>query len=152
MRWLSNKPLCIFCATSLIYLATAGGHFYTSDGGTMYEVTRSLLSKGSFEVPWESVPGCLGPDGKAYAPWGLGMSLAFIPFDLAGRLLAKLMPPLQDKADFLAFSSASLVNVFVTAWMAALVSSGAPGIPTTARCSTRPDPWCACFGGSRPGT
>lgn len=119
----SNKPLCIFIATSLIYLATAGGHFYTSDAGTMYEVTRSLLTKGTFEAPREYVPGCVGPDGKAYAPWGLGMSLAFIPFDLVGRALAGLAPSLREHADFLAHRCASMVNIPVTAWMAAMVAS-----------------------------
>jgi SAM-dependent methyltransferase len=53
------------------------------DGGTMYEVTRSIVDRGTFAISdeWNTLP---GPDGRAYGRYGLGLSLlGTVPYFLA---------------------------------------------------------------------
>lgn len=82
--------LLIFAATWLVYATTAGGTMGTTDAVTMFEVARSIVDRGSLDVPqtlaeetWR------GADGRYYAPFGIGQSLYDIPFLLAGRLVVR---------------------------------------------------------------
>ena len=77
--------LFVFIAAALLIVQEGAITGY--DGQTMYEVTRSLVERGTFAVSEEfnTLP---GPDGRHYSRYGLGLSLvAAIPY-VAARPLA----------------------------------------------------------------
>jgi hypothetical protein len=63
-----------------------GGAIYSSDGISMYEVTKSVVEDGDVSIThgvvWE------GRDGRYYAPFGIGLSLAALPVYLLIRPIA----------------------------------------------------------------
>lgn len=73
-----------------VYLASAGGRIVASDEHTVFLLTRSLVERQSFEVSEGNTE--QGPDGRLYAKAGLGQALASMPFYLAGKATAPLVP------------------------------------------------------------
>jgi SAM-dependent methyltransferase len=66
-----------------IFLVFQQGVVTGYDGGTMYEVTRSMVDGGTFSISgeWNTLP---GPDGLEYSRYGLGLSLlSAVPYVLA---------------------------------------------------------------------
>lgn len=81
----------LFVLIASIYLLTAAGRFANYDAETMFGVTRSLYTHGSFEVEGCSqVPRSLqcvqGVDGRYYSGYGVVTSIVALPFLAAGRL------------------------------------------------------------------
>lgn len=71
-----------------IYALTAAGHIYTIDSFLNYNVTSSIGSNGSLEIPpyMMTVEGC---GGRHYSKLGIGPSLVYLPFYWLGELLER---------------------------------------------------------------
>jgi hypothetical protein len=75
--------LWLFLLVATAFLAVQEGAVTSYDGQTTFEVTRSLVERGTFAVSEEfnTLP---GPDGRNYSRYGLGLSLvAAIPYVVA---------------------------------------------------------------------
>ncbi|MGQ9630792.1 MAG: flippase-like domain-containing protein [bacterium] len=86
----------IFALFFFIYLATAGGHFYSVDNWDLYKITRNLIEYGHLHK---------NPDGTGTVKFGLLPSLASVPLYLIGRYFT----------DNIKIFLVSLTNQFVTA-------------------------------------
>ena len=95
-----------------LLLLVASLRIGSGDGGTIYQVTRSLVEEGSFVIPppsrtavvvdpfGEPIPpeelrgggpyGAWGIDGQYYAQYGVGQPLLAVPFYLLGRGVHRL--------------------------------------------------------------
>jgi hypothetical protein len=81
----------VFLAVLSLYAATAGGSLATQDASAVYAQTRSLVERGTADVPPEiSGPAWRGVDGRYHLPFGIGQALYNIPFYLAGKLAIRL--------------------------------------------------------------
>jgi hypothetical protein len=111
--------LLVFAVALLVYGATAGGSLTTTDAVAAYELTESLVERRSVALEWNVVglEAALGPDGRAYSPFGIAQSIVNIPFYLAGRELEavtglRLGPP--DAIRRAAVAGASVVAAALT--------------------------------------
>jgi hypothetical protein len=84
--------LGIYLLFVAIYLFSSAGHFFSTDHVTVYRTTESMIETGSLAVPPINDT-VLGQDGRYYAPFGLGQSLAIIPWYMAGKLVDVVSPP-----------------------------------------------------------
>jgi hypothetical protein len=76
------------------YVAIARGVLTVGDDVLMFQVTESLLERGRVDVSaplTDSSPvrPVQGADGARYAKYGIGLSLAALPFDAGGRWLER---------------------------------------------------------------
>ena len=97
-----------------------GGHGYGGVGTTTYDVTRSMILRGSAAidtVPW----GKVGSDGRFYAQYGIGHSLYNIPFYLLGHVLARMSPALASQYDRLTMFTTLLGQPVISALTCALL-------------------------------
>lgn len=87
-----RTKLGIYLLFFAIYLISSAGHFFSTDHVTVYRTTESLIENGSLAVPpiQDTV---LGQDGHYYSPFGLGQSLAVIPWYLAGKFVEAISTP-----------------------------------------------------------
>lgn len=119
----------VFVAFLAIYLLTAPGYMWNTDGWTRYLVAVGLAEIGRPILPPSMLPGphwvVRGPDGSAYSYFGVGQSLAFMPFYLAGKGLQHLAG--ASTADWPAVL-ASFLNSVVAALLAVAVFALARGI------------------------
>jgi Glycosyl transferase family 2 len=82
----------LFLLMAATFLVFQQGVVTGYDGGTMYEVTKSMVDRGTTAVPeeWNALP---GRDGLAYSRYGLGLSIvAALPYALShpiGGLLGR---------------------------------------------------------------
>jgi hypothetical protein len=77
-------------AVWLMYISTSGGTMATGDGVAMFEAARSMIDRGTFDVPAsQSTELWRGTDGRYYTPFGIGQSLFDMPFIVAGRIAAR---------------------------------------------------------------
>ena len=77
-----------------LYLLGARGHFLSTDEVILYQVTQSLWEKGDLAVSiadQEEAP--LGRDGRHYAQYGPGQSVAALPLYGLGRAVETLLRP-----------------------------------------------------------
>lgn len=88
-RWLFVLFLCI-------YLLCARGRNTSSDAESMQCVTRAIVERHSFSIPPESPSAIEGKDGLFYSKYGIGKSLANVPFYLVGRVAARFVRRLPD--------------------------------------------------------
>jgi 4-amino-4-deoxy-L-arabinose transferase-like glycosyltransferase len=104
-RWTDNRiALTIFVAVSLIYVALSRGVFLYGDDILMFQVTESIVERGTFAVtsPHDegdnarSIP---GEDGRGYAKYGIGQSLVAIPLYVVSDLLLDPLLPLEEEHD-----------------------------------------------------
>ncbi|KAB2960950.1 MAG: hypothetical protein F9K18_10925, partial [Thermoanaerobaculia bacterium] len=77
-------------AFAAFYAATTRGQFVFGDDLLVFQVTESLLDGEGFAVASPADRGDVaraveGRDGRGYSKYGLGLSIAALPFDLAGR-------------------------------------------------------------------
>ncbi|MBI5837416.1 MAG: hypothetical protein HZB25_09235 [Candidatus Eisenbacteria bacterium] len=91
LRW-----AVLLCA-GLLYAATMSGTIVSSDGHTMFQLTRSLVERGSFDVP--SGNAFAGPDGRLYPKAGLGQALLGAPLYWAASRAAGLSPALAHRRE-----------------------------------------------------
>jgi SAM-dependent methyltransferase len=105
--------LVVMAASFLIFQQGAVTGY---DGGSMYAVTRSIVDHGTLAVSdeWNTLP---GRDGRAYARYGLGLSLvAAVPYALV-HPLASLSGRPQDIS---AAAVSSVMPLIVAGLIAAL--------------------------------
>ncbi len=93
--------LILFLWFALFYLLTTSGHIFTPDGTLMYLVTEGLVERGDPALPtqegdWSFWHTEIGRDGRRYAIYGLGPSLAAVPFYLLGRGVAEIAPATSE--------------------------------------------------------
>src|SRR3989338_5175763 len=113
---MSKIRILIFLFFLSLFILSSGGHFYTRDGLIMYKVAESIVEKGSFRVDGISPIGLAeGSDNHFYSPYGLGMSLVYIPFYAAGKSLASFLsaPEITVMTTCFANSFVSAVSMVV---------------------------------------
>jgi hypothetical protein len=76
---------------TLVCLLTADGTMTTTDAVIAYELTRSLVERGSIALPDDArgYEAYRGVDGRSYSPFGVAQSIFNIPFYAAGRRAAQ---------------------------------------------------------------
>lgn len=93
-----RSPAGIFVFVMLLCGLTAGGHLYSPDEEIMFRVTESLATRGALDVePIRDPQGGTfatkaGENGREYAQYGVGNSLAAVPLYWLGALLCKIVP------------------------------------------------------------
>ncbi|HEV3059047.1 MAG TPA: glycosyltransferase family 39 protein [Vicinamibacterales bacterium] len=85
-----RAALWLFGAFSLLYLSTSKGIFEYGDDWSMLYVTNAIVDHMGTDVPSDAPGSVHGKDGRFYSKYGLGQSLAAVPFYLAGHELAEL--------------------------------------------------------------
>lgn len=89
----------IFWLLVCLYFVTFGGHFYSGDGIEVARTAESLVMRGDLALvrgEGERDWGYPGRDGKRYAPYALGQSLAEAPF-IAAAVVATARLPLDER-------------------------------------------------------
>ncbi len=122
----------VFATVLAANLLLFSGTVRSADGGTMLAVTRSLATRGAWDVPPGSV-GKAGQDGRLYAQYGPACSVAALPLFLVGHgaaRLARLSPERTDQVEELAVA---LFNPMVVALIAVLVALAAAELGVSVR-------------------
>lgn len=68
-----------------VYLLTMAGRLTSGDGETVYQTTRSLITRGQLRVPPRPET-AIGRGGASYSKYGLGQSIAQAPFFVVGEV------------------------------------------------------------------
>jgi len=131
----SARRVCwgVFCLTLAVYVVTASGHYVGQDQEYTYRTARALVEQGTFAIQPLEQPneaGRIGVDGRFYAHYAPGLSLAMAPLIPVGRGLEGLTEGVRarytwgarDEADKAARILASYFNAPVTAATAALLA------------------------------
>jgi hypothetical protein len=109
-----SLAVCVFLMTLCVYLLTAGGHIVSEDGTQIFNTTRSLVREGSFALPYGHA--MEGRDGKLYCRYGIGQSLAAVPFYSVGLALSRIGPDVARKnPEFVERFATSMLNPFLGA-------------------------------------
>lgn len=100
-------------AALFFYLATAGGSLGSTDAVLTYEITKSIVERGSVAsaVDVKRLPQLHGVDGRIYAPFGIGQSIVNIPFYLAGRIVGERLGSATAHDDTIPKAFVALGNV-----------------------------------------
>lgn len=110
---MSRIPVFLFFA--LLYAATMSGTISSSDGHTMFLLTRSVVERGAVDVPGGNT--LAGVGGRAYPKAGIGQALLGVPAYWAASRLVEALPALQGKREavqkFAVQSMAPLVGALV---------------------------------------
>lgn len=123
--------LWLAIGVGLLCLLTAGGSMTSKDPVVAYDVTRSIVERGSLATSERHglYEAYRGVDGQYYSPFGVAQSVWNIPFYLAGRLAARRIgrgmgPDVIPKA---AVALATVPAVAFLAWVCCelLVTLGA---------------------------
>lgn len=69
-----------------VYLTTAMGHFWSTDFVAIYLTTQSMVERGSLAIK-HILNTSQGVGGEYYSGYGIGQSIAAIPFYLIGRFV-----------------------------------------------------------------
>jgi Dolichyl-phosphate-mannose-protein mannosyltransferase len=117
------RPLAVFIAALALYLLTAGGSLTSSDAVITFELTRSLVERQSIALPGNLLgsEGNQGRDGRYYSQFGIGHSLYNVPFYVAGRAVADLLPRPIGKPDTLPKAAVALGSAVAAAIAVALI-------------------------------
>ena len=112
-------PVLLLCAlVLLVQFATASGTIFGTDGAKRFAVAEGLMTHGRADIQTiDRVP--IGIDGKQYAQYAIGHSLAMVPFSLAGRLAGVFVPEReQDVVEFAASLTNLVATMLVVGWLA----------------------------------
>lgn len=96
MQW--RGALGVFFTILLLCVITAGGHLYSPDEEVMFRVTESIATRARLHVPpltdgdGSTFATRRGVNGREYAQYGIGNSLAAVPLYWAGALACKFIP------------------------------------------------------------
>ena len=103
-----------------IFVLTNQGSIQTSDGTSMFLVTKNIVEKHSLALdPLERRDLIVkGKGDKYYSKYGLGTSILAIPFYLTGKIVAQVM---GIPKDFVTKFFVSLMGAFITAMMCVFV-------------------------------
>jgi hypothetical protein len=122
----SRTATYLFVLLLAVYLLTASLRIDSWDGETMYRVTRSLVSGNGLAVPvtpnaledGRTGYGQVGRNGLYYSKYGLGWSLAAVPFCALARAMAPGLPVVTP--GFATRAAVLLLNPLLTAITAVL--------------------------------
>lgn len=99
----------LFAGVSLAYIAMSRGVFLYGDDILMYQVTEAIVERGSVAVTSPSATetddsgftaaSIPGSDGERYAKYGVGQSLAAIPFYVLADVVLQPLLPLDQRVD-----------------------------------------------------
>lgn len=121
--------LLVFLSALLLYVGTSGGSLTSTDAVVTFEVTRSLVDRGTVALPGNvlGLPANRGTDGRYYSHYGIGQSLYNVPFYLAASTLQRATGMSIGKADSITKAAVALGSavaaagtvavVFVFAWL-----------------------------------
>jgi hypothetical protein len=105
-----------------VYLLTMSGHTYSPDEETMLEVSRSLVTKGTWAIPQSrSFVDVAGADGRRYSQYGPGQSFAAVPWVAAGLLVGNTFP--KDQAGYPLRLILGSFNALIAAGMCGLLAA-----------------------------
>jgi hypothetical protein len=101
----------------LIYLSTAGGSLTSTDAVVHYEVTRSIVERGTVAISPDvrGIPVSEGRDGRLYSQFGIGQSLYNIPFYLAARAIERSTESWRRRPELLTKAAVALGNTVASA-------------------------------------
>ena len=100
----------------VVYLLTMAGRLTSGDGETVYQTTKSLITRGTSAVPARPET-ALGQDGLFYGKYGIGQSIVQAPFVAGGLVAGKLFGTVDDRS---ARFAVGMTNSVVTAALAAV--------------------------------
>ncbi len=111
----------------LLYVATAGGSLATTDAVVTYDVTRSLVLRGSLALSGNllGMDAHRGSDGRYYSPFGIAQSLFNVPFFVAGLSAERLTGAKVGKPDTVTKAAVAMGNTVAAAgcvWMTFLLA------------------------------
>lgn len=101
----------------LAFLSVSSGIIASSDGVTIFNVTQALIEDGGIAVKGDNV--AAGVDGRLYSRYGIGLSLATVPFYLLGKVVAAFAP--IHLTPFVLKGVASLTNAAIGALVCILL-------------------------------
>ncbi len=82
-----------------VYLLTMSGHTYSPDEETMLEVSRTLVTEGTWAIsPSHALVEVTGADGRRYSQYGPGQPFAAVPWAALGLAVGQAFP--KDQAGF----------------------------------------------------
>jgi hypothetical protein len=102
---------CALC----VFIATAGGSLTSVDAVITYEVTKSLVSRGSVAFDHPGLNEHRGIDGRFYSPFGIGQSLYNVPFYVAARVLHRSLHLRIGKSDTIEKAGVALGSAVASA-------------------------------------
>ena len=108
----------LFVLLVCVYFVTFGGHFYSGDGIELARTAESLVLRGDLALQREEGErewGYPGRDGRRYAPYALGQSLAEAPFVAAAAVLTSPLSLEGRLKERLSHAATLSSNVFITA-------------------------------------
>ena len=111
----------------LVYGATAGGSLATTDAVVTYDVTRSLVERGSLALSGNllGMEAHRGIDGRYYSPFGIAQSVFNVPFYLVGRGAERLIGTKVGKPGAVTKAAVAMGNAVAAAgcvWMTFLLA------------------------------
>lgn len=86
--------LTLFSFFLVAFLSVSSGVIASSDGVTVFNVTEALVERGEIAVKGDNV--AEGVAGRLYSRYGIGLSLAAIPFYLLGKAMTIFSPAHLD--------------------------------------------------------
>ena len=127
----------VLAAMLVVYVSTAGGSLATTDAVVNYDVTRQLVEHRSIALSANLVgnQAYLGPDGQYYSPFGILQAWWNIPFYVAGRTVASVLPGRAVSPEMLTKAAVALGNAVaaaLAAWLAWLLAAWLSGSARTA--------------------
>lgn len=85
-----KTALRVFVFFLMAFLSVSSGIIASSDGVTIFSVTQAIIEDGDIAVRDGNVTE--GADGRMYSRYGIGLSLAAIPFYLLGKAVSAIAP------------------------------------------------------------
>jgi hypothetical protein len=102
-----------------VYLFSASGSLTTSDAVVTFDVTRSLVERGTVATSGNllGMEAFRGADGRYYSPFGIGQSVYNIPFYVAGTTFVRVTAVTAGRPDSIPKAFVALGQVFVGAFI-----------------------------------
>ncbi|GEM_PF-6025519 len=126
-----GRPAVLLCLVVLLgQLLTASGTIFGSDGARRFQVTQSLVHHGWVDIQTEDLAP-VGQDGRRYAQYAIGHSLAMAPFYLLGIQAARLFPSRREELVEFCVSSVNLLATAVLAGLLCLFAQALGFLPGT---------------------
>lgn len=88
-----------------LYLLTMRGTHTSVDDIPRYNLTISLLTSGTLEVPHSIMVSSTSVDGRIYSKYGIGMSLVMTPFHVLADAAPEALTRLMERPDVFAMST-----------------------------------------------
>ncbi len=118
----SKLPGALLLFVLGVYLLTMSGHTYSPDEETMLEVSRQLVTHGTWAIPSSrSLVEVPGADGRRYSQYGPGQSFAAVPWVATGLAVGGLFP--KDQAGYPLRLILASYNALVAAGICALLAA-----------------------------